>query len=160
MNFLRGEGTTARTSDKGDDGSGPPFYGGREAGSCNATTGILSTHFVGVVLVVVPGSGVGLGVTAFGQTFVTSTGCCSRPGPAYGFLGATVHLPLCLEHDAQRDSWDLEVVSGDVGDHGRVAAGEACPLRDPPPAELEIGPRFDLVAVLEPDRLLRTQPEH
>jgi hypothetical protein len=25
---------------------------------------------------------------------------------------------------------------------------------------LEIGPRFDLVAVLEPDRLLRTQPEH
>lgn len=38
------------------------------------------SQFVGVVFDVVPGSGVGLGVTWFGQTFVTSTGCCSRAG--------------------------------------------------------------------------------
>ena len=63
VNFLRGEGTTARTSDKGDDGSGPPSYGGREAGLQRDDGHSLSTHFVGVVLVVLPGSGVGLGVT-------------------------------------------------------------------------------------------------
>jgi hypothetical protein len=49
-------------------------------------------YFVGVVLVVVPGSGVGLGVTSFGQTLTTSVACCSRAGLEYGFLGATVHL--------------------------------------------------------------------
>jgi hypothetical protein len=40
-------------------------------------------YFVGVVFVVVAGSGVELvGVTAFGQTLVTSTGCCCLAGVA------------------------------------------------------------------------------